>query len=127
MTYFWFIGAVIFVLLVSAAPFLPWQRWKKHKPASASLSLALGPKPASPPIVREVYFDSDGFSLLGDNWKWIGNQAADYWCPTCGERVQTVFREYYHAPTGDTFSMMRHKCINSLETRPMVAVAKEGR
>lgn len=123
MNIFWFIGAVACVVLVVAAPFLPWQRWKS-KPAPRSSSLAL--QPASPPIVREIYFDSDGFSLLGDHWKWVGNQAADYWCPTCGERVQTVFREYYHAPSGDTFSMMRHKCINSLETRPMVAVGKKG-
>ena len=134
MTYFWFIGAVIFVLLVSIAPFLPWQRLTHQTKRAHTRALQqqqqqqqLTPTISSesaPNIVREIYIDPDGFSLIGENWRWTRNYPTDYGCPECGQRVYVTLRQYYESGSEDTYSIFRHKCVSTLKTAPIPVVQK---
>lgn len=119
-----FVGAVTLAVVAMAAPFLPipWKRlFSRRKPASAPTT----PVDQAPKVVREIYLDSDGFGLVGEAWKWVGNQGASYKCPRCDQWVDTTLRDYYHGPSGDTFSLMRHTCCEGQETRPLATVRKE--
>ena len=119
------IGAV--VLLSLAAPFIVrLAQRRKHTHARNQPVNPAPVLPAHPFVTREIFMDSDGFSLLGDNWKWTGNLPASYCCSSCGETVDVTLRQYYHAPSGYTFSLHRHKCVSVMDTRPLATVQKKG-
>lgn len=117
----WMIGAAI--LLSLATPILIRRLAKKRK-RTQPVNHPAPVLPAHPFISREIFMDSDGFSLLGDVWKWTGNLPASYCCPTCGEAVDVTLRQYYHAPSGYTFTLHRHKCVSVLDTRPLATIKK---
>lgn len=100
--------------------YILYSRWQFAKFKTAKS------KSSPEPIVKEIFVCDPGFTLLGHDWCWSGDQPTTYWCPVCCRPENVTLRTYKHAPSGKVFGIFAHSCGDVAETEPAIPVYQKA-